>query len=78
MRILPDGTMLVIRPDGTIPEGYEATKNPKVFVLKMPDCVYRATETVIKSCCGKVSILYCKLYSQRTTRQKCIKCGGKI
>jgi hypothetical protein len=74
-KTLPDGTMIFSVAPAEIPEGYEATGDPRVFVLKMRECKYRTFETINKSCCGRVNLLFCNALGERTTRKKCHECG---
>ena len=79
-KILPDGTLIwgIVPKDDEkqqiLLRGYEATDDPHIFVLTMPECGHRDYETIKKDCCGTVKLIFCNLLLERTTRQRCHGC----
>jgi hypothetical protein len=77
LRKLPGG-FLAAPPRGVPPSppvGYECVPgNPFLFMLVKKPCVYRSQKTIVKSCCGKVSIDFCNLNMSETTRLACSEC----
>ncbi len=77
MRELPDGSIVFNSEPKEVPPGYEKTTDPHILVPIMPECSYRGKDTIKKRCCGVVHILFCDQFGERTTRKKCIECGGE-
>ena len=73
-RIMKSGTMIFAKPPDACPVGYIATNDPRVFIIKIPECKFRDWEIIKKQCCGTVKLMFCNLLSERTNRVKCSKC----